>query len=30
MIFKLRWSILRTLGICAALGLVTAGATALW
>jgi chromate transporter len=29
-IFRLRWSVLRTLGICAALGLVTAGATALW
>ncbi len=30
MIFKLRWSVPRTLCICAALGLVTAGATALW
>lgn len=30
MIFQLRWSVLRTLGICAALGLVTGGATALW
>jgi hypothetical protein len=30
-IFRLRWSVvLRTLGICAALGLAAAGATALW
>ncbi|WP_265582687.1 chromate transporter [Streptomyces ferrugineus] len=30
MIFPLRWSVLRTLGICAALGLSSAGLAALW
>jgi chromate transporter len=30
MIFRLRWSVLRTLGICAALGLLTSGVSALW
>ena len=29
-IFGLRWSVLRTLGLCAALGLATAAVTALW
>ncbi|KDN73092.1 hypothetical protein DF19_06050 [Streptomyces olindensis] len=30
MIFGLKWSVLRVLGICAALGLAVAGATAVW
>lgn len=30
MIFKLRWSVLRVLGICAALGPAVAGGTAIW
>ncbi|WP_330308443.1 MULTISPECIES: chromate efflux transporter [unclassified Streptomyces] len=29
-IFRLKWSVPRTLGLCAALGLATAGVTALW
>ncbi|NUP19499.1 MAG: hypothetical protein HOZ81_26155 [Streptomyces sp.] len=30
MIFKLRWSVLRVLGVCAGLGLAVAGGTAIW